>query len=78
MVIDELTIIKTQSDIIFSSVEVLIDIFSYFLYALSLITNKPQLNSSLRQKLSKISYVNRRKSINTTIKFSSKNYFLIY
>lgn len=78
MVIDKLTIIKTQSDIIFSLVEVLIDIFWYFLYALSLITNKPQLNSSLRQKLSKISYVNCRKSINTTIKFSSKNYFLIY
>lgn len=68
-------ITKIKSNIVFLLVQVLIDIFWYFILILSLKIYKSQPNSSIKQELWKNPYVDCGKSVSIATKFNSKKLF---
>lgn len=74
-IINQLIVVKTKSDTVFLSVENHTNTSRYFVHALFFVTNKSQLTSSICQELSNTPYVDQRKYISTTTRFSSKKSF---
>lgn len=66
---------KIKSDIIFLSIELLIDTSWHFIHALSLTANKFQPISSMHQELSKTPYNDHKKLVSIIIIFSLKKLF---
>lgn len=77
MIINQLIVAKTKSDMVFLLVKknILIDTSQYFVHVLSSITHKSQLTLNMQYELSKIFYNDCGELVSTTIRFSLKNLF---